>query len=276
MSIISISATDKDAGLNGRIRYTFEGGNSGSGDFTIDPTLGVIRIAKELDRERMERYELKAYAVDRGTPERSTSVIVNIQIEDVNDNAPQFESPTLDLYISENSPIGSTVDTILAIDPDEGVNAEVDYSIIGGLDGDAFALMTRPGEPATITTLVELDYESGKIQYEVVVRARSGHFFSDTVVLIHCVDINDNSPELQDFIVIFNNFKNHFPTTPIGKVPAFDPDVNDELKYTFISGNQAQILHLVENTGMIRLDSRLNSDVATNATLLVSVSGEYL
>ena len=274
-SIISISAYDKDIGLNGRVRYTFEGGNSGGGDFIIDPTVGVIRTDRLLDREKIARYELVAFAVDRGTPERSTSVVINIELEDVNDNRPQFESQHIDLYILENSPIGSTVDTIVAVDPDEGVNAEVEYSIVGGADGDLFALQTGLDRHATITTLTELDYESGKTEYDIIVRAGSKFLFFDATVTIHVVDVNDNIPELEDFTIIFNNFKDHFPTLPIGRVPAHDPDVNDALAFKFISGNQAGILHLEESTGLIRLDSRLNSDVPTNATLLVSVSGEY-
>ena len=273
-SIITISATDKDIGLNGRLRYTFKNGNSGSGDFIIDPTVGVIRTDKPLDREKIAHYRLIAYAVDRGTPERSASVVINLELEDVNDNRPQFESQDIDLNIFENSPIGSTVDTIIAVDPDEGVNAEVEYSIVGGADGDLFALETGSDKHATITTLTELDYESGKTLYEIIVRAGSKFLFFDATVYIHVVDVNDNIPELQDFTIIFNNFKNHFPTLPIGKVPAHDPDVNDELTYKFISGNQAQILHLEEHTGLIRLDSGLNSDVPTNATLRVSVSGK--
>jgi len=81
-------------------------------------------------------------------------------------------------------------------------------------------------------------------------------------------------PLLEDFVIIFNNFKNHFPTGPIGKIPASDPDKHDELKYRFIGGNRANILRLDQRTGYITLDSRLNSDVPTNATLQVSVSGK--
>ncbi len=273
-SILTISATDEDQGLNGRIRYTFEGGENGGGDFILDPTLGILRTAKELDRERIDHYELRAFAVDRGVPERSTSVHINIQIEDVNDNSPQFESSQIRLEIMENSPIGSTVDVISATDPDVGIHAEVDYSIVGGVDADAFALTTRPGEPATITTLVEMDYESGKTDYTVIVRARSYHLFSDAILIIQVIDVNDNIPQLRDFLIIFNNFRNHFPTGDIGKVPAVDPDINDQLSFKFISGNMANILHLNEETGQIRIDSRLNSDVPTNGTLQVSVSGK--
>lgn len=49
----------------------------------------------------------------------------------MNDSPPVFESDKLVMYIAENSPIGSTVGELYAKDPDEGLNAAVQYSIIG-------------------------------------------------------------------------------------------------------------------------------------------------
>ena len=56
-----------------------------------------------------------------------------IDVGDINDNPPKFESSVLEYYIKENSPLGSEVGQILANDPDEGENAVVTYSIIGKL-----------------------------------------------------------------------------------------------------------------------------------------------
>lgn len=58
-------------------------------------------------------------------------MIVTINVEDVNDNPPSFESDKLVMYIPENSPVGSTVGEIYAHDPDEGQNAVVKYLLIG-------------------------------------------------------------------------------------------------------------------------------------------------
>ena len=255
-------------------RYSFENGYNGGGDFMLDPTLGVLRTAQELDRERINTYELRAYAIDRGNPERSTSVVINIIVEDVNDNAPQFESQRIILSILENSPIGSTVDRIIALDPDDSTNADVMYSIVGGPDRNLFSLVTEPDQTAVIITNSELDYESGKTSYYIMVRARSDNLLSDASVIIQVVDMNDNQPQLRDFTVVFNNFLNHFPTGDIGRIPATDPDVNDELEYRFISGNTANYLNLDKSTGMIRLHSKLNSNVPANATLHVAVTGK--
>jgi cadherin EGF LAG seven-pass G-type receptor 1 len=130
-SVVQISAIDADMGLNGRIRYALAAENSDDGSFVVDPTSGVIRTAKVLDRESVAVYDLIAYAIDRGSPSLSGSVEIKVRVEDVNDSPPAFDSDKIVMYIAENSPVGSTVGEIHARDPDEGPNAMVQYSIIG-------------------------------------------------------------------------------------------------------------------------------------------------
>ena len=273
-SVAAIFAIDVDQDQNGRVWYTFDNGNDGGGDFTIDGVQGTIRVARMLDREKTARYELVAFAVDKGDPELSTSVIITVDIDDVNDNAPQFDMGVLHLYVKENSPIGTCIGQISAVDPDSSDYAYIEYTLLEGFDWESFSMVASPNESATIYSEIELDYEGGRKEYVISVRARSFDLFSDVIVRIHVQDINDNVPTMKDFKIIFNNFENHFPTGFIGRIPAVDLDVNDTLRFKFLTGNQANILHLNETLGLLRLDSRLNSDVPTNATLLVSVSGE--
>ncbi|XP_044577360.1 protocadherin-like wing polarity protein stan isoform X2 [Cotesia glomerata] len=270
-SVVRVSATDADQGLNGRVRYTLD--DDGDGAFAIDSTTGIVRTAKQLDRESVMRYTLKAMAVDRGIPALSSIVPIIIKIEDVNDSPPAFESDKIILYIPENSPIGSTVGEIYAHDPDEGLNAVVQYSIIGGEDANSFTLNTRPGsDRAELITLEELDYESQKKKYEIFVRAASPPLRSDVLVQIMITDINDNAPVLKDFQIIFNNFKDFFPTKSIGKIPAVDADVTDKLYYNILSGNNANLITLNKTTGEIILSPQLNTNVPRIATMEVSVS----
>lgn len=130
-SILQISATDADRGLNGHVTYALGLENGSEGSFAVDPVSGVIRTAKILDRESVAQYDLVAYALDKGSPTLSGSASVTIRIEDVNDSPPAFASDKLVMSIPENSPVGSTVGEIYAHDPDEGQNAVVHYSIIG-------------------------------------------------------------------------------------------------------------------------------------------------
>ncbi|XP_060527638.1 protocadherin-like wing polarity protein stan isoform X2 [Cylas formicarius] len=272
-SVVQVAATDADVGLNGRIRYTLSEKDLEDGSFVIDPTSGVIRTNKGLDRESVAYYELEAYAIDRGSPTLSSSVPVTIRIEDINDSPPEFSSDKLVFYIPENSPVGSTVGEIYAKDPDEGVNAIVQYSIIGGEDSQSFSLITRPGsEKAELLTMTELDYETSKKKYDIIVRAASPPLRSDTHVEIIVTDVNDNAPVLQDFHVIFNNYKDCFPTGPIGRIPAFDADVSDKLVFKILSGNNAKLVALNESTGQLILSPQLNTNVPKIASMEVSVN----
>lgn len=81
-------------------------------------------------------------AQDRGIPPLSSTATVSIVITDVNDCAPQFESSRYDLWIAENSPISTTVGTIIARDQDEGDNALIQFRIFGGIDAKLFDIET--------------------------------------------------------------------------------------------------------------------------------------
>lgn len=153
----------------------------------------------------------------------------------------------------ENSRIGTAVGTIIANDPDAGENGRVQYSIVGGPDADAFSLDVETrrfsvddvpqrqqqhddgGEGANaksvavLRTRVDLDFESKKKEYNLIVRASSPPLRNDVAVRVLVEDVNDNAPQLSDFRVVFNNYDNYFPTGPIGRVPASDADVTDRV-----------------------------------------------
>ncbi|XP_034944720.1 protocadherin-like wing polarity protein stan isoform X2 [Chelonus insularis] len=271
ISVLQVSATDADMNLNGKVRYTLD--DNGDGAFAIDSLTGTLRTAKQLDRESVARYTLKAMAIDHGNPPLSSAVSIIIKIEDVNDSPPSFKSDKIVLYIPENSPIGSSVGEIYAHDPDEGPNAIVQYSIVGGEDANSFQLNTRSGEnKAVLVTLEEFDYESPKKKFEIFVRATSPPLRSDVLVQIMVTDVNDNAPVLKDFQIIFNNFKDFFPTSAIGKIPAVDADVTDKLVYSILSGNSANLITLNTTSGEISLSPQLNTNVPRVATMEVSVT----
>lgn len=275
-SVLTVKASDEDQGLNGRVRYTLGPSPPGteSGIFSLDPTSGVIRTAHLLDREAMARHLLTAIAVDRGNPELSATTTVIVDVEDVNDNPPRFSDDRLELRVPENSPVGTLVGVVSATDPDDGVNAQVTYSIAGGADAEAFSLSSTRDGAAELVLRVELDYESPKKKFDLLLRAASPPLRSDVPVEILVQDVNDNAPVLRDFRIVFNNYPRHFPRGSIGRIPAYDADVTDNLTYSFISGNNAGLLRLNATTGDIYLNPSLDTNVPLRAILEVSVTGK--
>lgn len=273
-SVLQISASDRDSGSNGRVSYTFSGGDDGDGDFIIEPYSGIIRTSRKLDRENVPSYNLKAFAVDRGAPPLKAAVPIHVVVQDINDNAPVFEKDELFIYVKENSDVGSVVARITATDPDEGTNAQIMYQIVEGNVPEVFQLDIFNGD---LTALTDLDYET-RTEYIIVVQATSAPLVSRATVHIRLVDLNDNEPVLQNFEILFNNYvtnkSNSFPSGIIGKVPAHDPDVSDKLKYNFESGNELNLLLLDKDTGDLRLSKDLDNDRALEAPMKISVSGK--
>ncbi|TRY66866.1 hypothetical protein DNTS_033032, partial [Danionella cerebrum] len=271
-SVLQISATDRDAHANGRVQYTFQNGDDGDGDFTIEPTSGIVRTVRRLDRESVPFYELTAYAVDRGVPPQRTPVHIQVSVMDVNDNAPVFPADDFEVLVKENSAVGSVVAQITATDPDEGPNAQIMYQIVEGNIPEIFQMDIFSGE---LTSLIDLDYET-RNEYVIVVQATSAPLVSRATVRIRLVDQNDNGPQMQDFQIIFNNFvsnrSNTFPSGVIGRVPAHDPDVSDRLYYTIDRGNELHLLLLNHTSGEIRLSRKLDNNRPLVAPMLITVT----
>uniref|UniRef100_A0A8C7RY70 Cadherin EGF LAG seven-pass G-type receptor 1a n=1 Tax=Oncorhynchus mykiss TaxID=8022 RepID=A0A8C7RY70_ONCMY len=271
-SILQISASDRDSGSNGRLSYTFQGGDDGEGDFFIEPYSGIIRTARKLDRENVPVYNLKAFAVDKGFPPLKASMDVQVSVLDINDNAPVFEKDELYVYVVENSPVGSIVARITATDPDKGTNAQILFQIVEGNVPEVFQLDIFNGD---LIALTDLDYES-KIEYTIIVQATSAPLVSRAIVHICLLDVNDNDPVLHDFEIIFNNYvtnrSNSFPAGVIGKVPAQDPDVSDNLQYNFVEGNELSLLILNKDNGDMRLSRDLDNNRPLEATMKISVT----
>uniref|UniRef100_A0ABM0MVL1 Cadherin-23-like n=1 Tax=Saccoglossus kowalevskii TaxID=10224 RepID=A0ABM0MVL1_SACKO len=97
--------------------------NATTGDIYVD-TLGA-----GLDREDISQYNFSVIAIDGGN--LSASVPVRIDIDDVNDNNPMFYKDAYTTAVWDGSREGMIVLIVTASDDDEGINAEIRYSLSG-------------------------------------------------------------------------------------------------------------------------------------------------
>lgn len=176
----------------------------------------------------------------------------------------------LTIQVKENTPIGSKLADIQT--EDQNTN-QIIYAIVGGQDQTAFTLrVDSSAKTVELINEVNFDYESDKKAYHVVIRATSVFLRYEVEVDILVTDENDNKPQLDDFAIVFNNYKNNFPNGPIGRVPATDADVHDQLRYRVLAGNNAQLVVVNETSGDIQLSPWLNSNVPMRAVVVVAVS----
>ena len=88
----------------------------------VDGSVELRLVLKEqLDREEESSYDLKVIAFDGGTPPKTGSMDIHIEVQDTNDNEPIFTNGTYEVTVPENVPLQSTIVRVTAHDLDTGV-----------------------------------------------------------------------------------------------------------------------------------------------------------
>ncbi|XP_031427741.1 protocadherin gamma-C5-like isoform X28 [Clupea harengus] len=155
-------------------------------------------VDKALDREKKSTHNLVLTAIDGGSPSKTGTTQIQVDVEDNNDNEPKFELSSYKASVLESAAIGFIVLTLKATDLDDGVNGEIAY-YFGAHTSDAvknvFEISVDTGE---ITVIGKLDYEERK-SYTFDVSAKDkGHpqLQGDSSVHIDILDENDNAPDI--------------------------------------------------------------------------------
>uniref|UniRef100_A0A8B9SKF1 Cadherin domain-containing protein n=1 Tax=Anas platyrhynchos TaxID=8839 RepID=A0A8B9SKF1_ANAPL len=191
-------AHDPDLGRNSLQSYEL----SGDEHFSLSVQAGAdgekrpeLVLAKALDREEAAFHELVLRASDGGEPARTGTARIRVSVLDANDNAPVFSQAVYAVRVPEDVPVGSTLLTLTATDADEGLNAEVKYSVIKLTAAKTDKFFLDP-ERGSIRLLRNLDFEEGD-SYEMEVQAHDGGgLFHTATISISVTDVNDNAPEL--------------------------------------------------------------------------------
>ncbi|KAE8295094.1 Protocadherin-16 Protein Dchs1 Protein dachsous-like protein 1 Precursor [Larimichthys crocea] len=271
-AIITVTATDCDFGENGKITYRVM--SSTRGVFYIDPSNGTLFVnhKTEFDFENPSILVV-IEARDQGTPSLSSMATVQVQVSDVNDNAPIFHQSEYRATVSEDGLPGSTVLTLEAVDGDlSRDNCGFDFAIASGNSGNAFQIESSvrflEGQGfQTVGSLIlveELDFEAvPSYNLTVVVSDRGIPQRSSSVpILISVTDANDNPPAFSraEYSVVLS--EGAAAGTEILHLSATDPDSapNGEVQYAISSGDEADLFQVDQWTGALRLQRPLDSE----------------
>ncbi|XP_045080328.1 protocadherin beta-16-like isoform X25 [Coregonus clupeaformis] len=219
-------AHDADIGHNAVQKYSLETNDYFVLGVHTNPDggkYGELVLEKELDREQQQEVTLILTAVDGGTPQRSGTVVIHVTVLDANDNIPVFTQNAYKVSLPENSPLGTVVSTVTAIDADEGPNGDVTYELsrISNKAGKLFSINKTTGE---IKVIGPIDFED-ETYYEMSVQAKDGlGSASNCKVTIEITDVNDNAPII--LIKSLNNPipENVLPGTEVGIINVQDKD----------------------------------------------------
>uniref|UniRef100_A0A0N5AHE5 Protocadherin Fat 4 n=1 Tax=Syphacia muris TaxID=451379 RepID=A0A0N5AHE5_9BILA len=270
-SFMQVEAVDTDAGNNGFVDYVLSKRNDPetAKTFKLDMSSGTLRIDKKLDRELHERYTLEVIARDRGNPSLSSKTNVTVNLLDVNDNAPKFEFSRYDFWIAENSPIGTTVGSLMATDADKNENAIITFKIFGGSDAKLFDIETVSGQNGLVRVFSRetFDYEAKKNLFYFEIQASSDQLSTTVPVYVHISDVNDNSPQLRDFVALVANYEGEHFDGIVGNIPAFDPDHNATLEFYV---EKSGVYDVDNSTGLLRISNLIERQIDTEFKACVS------
>ena len=105
-TVLSVSAQDRDSGINGQFRYYME-----NPYFTVNPYTGEITTTKPLDYETTSSHTFVVVAQDGGSPVLNGTARVEVTLQNVNDNPPRFSQSVYNEYVTEDAGPGELVTT---------------------------------------------------------------------------------------------------------------------------------------------------------------------
>nr|XP_020449665.1 protocadherin Fat 2 [Monopterus albus] len=256
-----------------RLIYNLEEENA-SKHFHIDFKTGVLTVTSPLDYESQTMHVLTVRATDSVTGAFSEASI-EVEVEDVNDNAPVFSKLMYSVNITEGLSIGTSVIQVSASDRDYGRNKELTFKIVKtDLDEpDFFEIDPQSG---LIVTKQVLDHEN-KRHFNLKIKATDNGtvpLSSEAYVVINVTDVNDNPPDF-----VSSQYAATLDETAkcghiVIKIQASDPDTGDlnNLKYKILSGNKGRYFNINESSGIISFSNvcKRNLDPYYNLTVAVS------
>uniref|UniRef100_A0A087Y5T8 Protocadherin-15 n=1 Tax=Poecilia formosa TaxID=48698 RepID=A0A087Y5T8_POEFO len=228
--------------------------------FSLNRTTAELMLLKPIDRELYRRFDLVIKAEqDNGHP---LPAFANLQIEvlDENNQAPYFLESGYHGYVSEASPVGTTVATnvtlsapltIIALDND--VEEARDPQLHFSLDSysHVFSISTT-GIRRYLTLLQPVDRET-QDSYTFTLLASDGvQQSAPVIVTITVLDANDNTPTFSNVSYSVNLFTDMSPGESVIKMSAVDSDAgeNGQISYHILAGDQGKFL-INSSTGVI-------------------------
>ncbi|XP_036916478.1 protocadherin-8 isoform X2 [Sturnira hondurensis] len=155
--LATVAARDPDLGRNGQVTYRLleaEVGRAGGAVSTyvsVDPATGAIYALRSFDYEALRQFDVRIHASDGGSPQLSSSALVQVRVLDQNDHAPVLVHPapangSLEVAVPGRTARDSAVAQVQARDADDGANGELAFDLLQQEPRETFSINRRTGE----------------------------------------------------------------------------------------------------------------------------------
>uniref|UniRef100_A0A8C6Q4H8 Cadherin related 23 n=1 Tax=Nothobranchius furzeri TaxID=105023 RepID=A0A8C6Q4H8_NOTFU len=202
-------------------------GDEGTRYFEVDRNTGVVWLRQMLDRETKSEMQVAFTVSD---PHETVTDTVNIQVGDVNDNAPTFHGQPYAVRIPEDTRVGTSIFMVNATDPDQGTGGSVLFSF-----QPSTPFFSIDGARGIVTVTRGLDYET-TTAYQLTVNATVG-----TQNIVYAINVSGYE---------------------VRKLTAHDQDLGSPrpVAYTIVSGNTNSVFALDYISGSLTVNGQLDRE----------------
>uniref|UniRef100_A0A8C5FQJ0 Cadherin domain-containing protein n=1 Tax=Gadus morhua TaxID=8049 RepID=A0A8C5FQJ0_GADMO len=235
----------------------------------VNKETGELYIVEKIDREHIcnTKSTSSCYLKLEVILENPLRIFnIELEILDMNDNAPQFRRDAIHLDIAESTSAGERFSLSNAVDPDIGTNSVKTYHLS---ESEHFNIEVQTGRDgskfADLILKKALDREKQAVHHLVLSAVDGGTpIRSGTAsVIVHVLDINDNTPTFHKEEYNINVMEN----SPIGslvlQLNATDSDEgsNADIKYSYslyTSEKTQEMFNINPSNGELTVKGMLN------------------
>ncbi|KAK5861670.1 hypothetical protein PBY51_017128 [Eleginops maclovinus] len=241
--------------------------------FSINASTGTIyTVLRSLDREVEERYLVVVEARDGGG--LAGTGTATIRISDVNDHPPVFTQRVYTSQVTEDLEVNSEVLVVSATDGDEGENAVVTFSIVGGDEDRKFFVETDKVNRRGVIKLQKMvDFEKPRERtFNLTLKAEDADFFSLAYCLVQVEDANDHAPV---FLPQFYESPAMSEDVPVGTIVAqvtasdLDSGQNGRFSYSISKESDPYNQFLVDQSGWVVVADSLDREKVSQHRIMV-------
>uniref|UniRef100_A0A3P9IK33 Cadherin domain-containing protein n=1 Tax=Oryzias latipes TaxID=8090 RepID=A0A3P9IK33_ORYLA len=233
----------------------------------VNRETGELYVVERIDRESLCPAKTSCFLKMEAIIENPKRIFyIELEITDINDNAPHFRRDTVDLDISEATQPGERFSVSNAVDPDVGSNSVKTYHLS---ESDYFTIEIQTGRDGS--KFADLILKKGlnreeQASHHLILTATDGGMPSRSgtaSIIVHVLDTNDNAPTFERESYQVSILEN----SPIGSLvfqlnaTDLDEGSNSEVIYSFslyTSEKTQETFHLNPVTGEITVKEVLN------------------
>ncbi|XP_066506576.1 protocadherin alpha-2-like [Hoplias malabaricus] len=250
---------------------------SGQEYFGVSLKTGALFVSGRIDREALcSKAQKCSMRVEAMAQNPLVLYRIEVNVVDINDNAPLFTTGRHILNITELSAVGERFTLPAAEDPDTGSNAVKSYKLS---PNDHFALEVQAGEDSVSVEMVlkkVLDRETQPVINLILTALDGGRPpLSGTLeIVVSVLDVNDNPPVFSQSLYKVKMMENAAPGARVLSLSATDLDEgpNGEIVYALVrqsSAKNSELFSINPQSGVITVKGELDYEVDAAVELRV-------